>query len=119
MTQTQPNKGGPSIGAAAAQAAAAGATAPKPTDKPADAKATDKPAEGGGGGGSNGAAAGPAADKKKRESKSKVFVIVGTVQEFESVVQAEKFLNGPEAPAGEYVVLKGARTRTSKKVSLR
>jgi hypothetical protein len=116
MTQTQPNKGGPSLGAAAA-AAAAGSGAPRSADnKPADNKPADaKPAEG-----SNGAAAGAAMpDKKKRESKRKVFVVVGTVQEFETIVQAEKYLNGPEAPAGEYTVLQGARSRTSKRVSLR
>lgn len=88
----------PSLGAAAAAAAT---TTPA---KPADAAA--------------GAAAGASADKKKERNGSKVFVVTGTLNEFETINQAEKFLNAEGAPA-EYVVLRGKRIGTSKKVSLR
>lgn len=113
MTQTHPHKGEPSLGAAAAAAAASG---PKPTD----AKPTDKPADkpAGGSGGNDGAAAASTDGKKKRESKRKVFVVIGEVKEFESIVQAEKFLNSPDAPEN-YTVLQGMRTRRSTRVSLR
>lgn len=96
----------PSLGAAAAAAAA---STPKPDEKPADKPANATPAND----------ATPTGDgKKKREAKRKVFVVVGTVTEFDSIVQAEKFLNGPEAPE-TYTVLQGMRTRKSTKVSLR
>lgn len=113
MTQTQQNKPGQSLGAAAAAAAAAtGASAQaKPSDgKPAEAKPADA---------KDGAKPDEPAGKKKREAKRKVFVVIGEVREFESIVQAEKHLNGAEAPTGEYSVLHGVRTRMSKRVSLR
>lgn len=118
MTQTQLNKSTPSVGTAAAQAAAGATTKPadaKPAEtKPTDAKPADnKPAEGAA------SAEGAAPAGKKRESKKRVFVVVGEIHEFESVNQAEKFLNSPEAPTGEYAVLQGIRSRTSKRVSLR
>lgn len=114
MTQTQPNKSGPSVGTAAAQAAAGHTTA-----KPADAKpAETKPVDTAAGAATAGTASGTP-ERKKRESKKRVFIVVGQIHEFESIVQAEKFLNSPEAPAGEYAVLQGNRTRTSKRVSLR
>jgi hypothetical protein len=57
-------------------------------------------------------------EPKKRESKRKVFVVTGTVTEFDSIVQAEKFLNSTDAPQ-EYTVLQGTRGRKSTRVSLR
>lgn len=112
MTQTQPNKSSPSVGTAAAQAAAGHVT----TNKSAETKPVDaKPAATGTGATTDE----QAPTDKKRASKKRVFVAVGEVYEFETVNQAEKFLNGPEAPTGEYAVLRGTRTRTSKRVSLR
>jgi len=116
MTQTQPNKSSPSVGTAAAQAAAGHAT----TNKSAETKPVDAKAAATGTGTSTGATTDEQAPTdKKRASKKRVFVAVGEVYEFETVNQAEKFLNGPEAPTGEYAVLRGTRTRTSKRVSLR
>ena len=102
-----------------AAAAAATGTTPKPDDK-TGAKPDEKAA-------ANGAAAGAgtttttgsgAAAEKKARNASKVFIVTGTVHEFETPAKAEKFLNAEGAPA-EYSVLRGKRIGTSKKVSLR
>ena len=57
-------------------------------------------------------------DDKKARAARKVFIVVGTVHEFDSATKAEKFLNGDGAPS-DYSVLRGNRIGTSKKVSLR
>lgn len=125
MTQAQTNQSKPLGVQAAAAATATGAAKPedkKAADgKPVDAKADDKKAD----------AKPPrkkAADmtpaekeaaKTERLAKSKkVFIIVGTVHEFDSVNKAEKFLNAADSPA-EYTAIRGLRIGTSKKVSLR
>jgi hypothetical protein len=103
-----------------AAAAAATGTTPKPDDKtgkPADATPDDKAAANGAAAGAGTAAGTPAAEKKARNA-SKVFIVVGTVHEFETPNKAEKFLNAEGAPT-EYSVLRGKRIGTSKKVSLR
>lgn len=74
----------------------------KPEDKPATANTTE---------------AAPAVKK----GSSRIFIATGPVHEFETTAKAEKFLNGGgETPApADYVVLRGKRIGTSKKVSLR
>jgi len=58
--------------------------------------------------------------KKTRQRRKKVFVVIGTVYEFESRASAEKFLNSDEAPeGGEYTVIQGTQTKMSQRVSLR
>ncbi len=94
-----------------AAAAAATGTAPKPDDK----AATAAPAAGTGTATSTG---GTAAAEKKARNASKVFIVTGTVHEFETPAKAEKFLNAEGAPS-DYSVLRGKRIGTSKKVSLR
>lgn len=127
MSQTQSNKTAPSLGAAAAAAATASPATgaapaattgpqPVPAARPAAAPAADAVASTGT---TAGAAEGATPAGKKREPKRKVFVVIGAVLEFESIVQAEKHLNGAEAPVADYTVLQGVRTKTSKKVSLR
>lgn len=98
MTQASSNvKPTPSLGAAAAAAA----TTPASGAKPTDAKPDDKKDE-----------------AKKERNGSKVYVVVGTVHEFESVNKAEKFLNGEGAPT-DYAVVRGKKISKSTKVSLR
>lgn len=87
----------------------------KPADpKPADAGASNTTAAGA----ANGTTDSSEDTRKKRESKRKVFVVVGEVKEFDSIAQAEKYLNSDEAPK-DYTVLQGTRARKSTKVSLR
>lgn len=109
MSQAQPNQKptaplGVQAAAAATSTASAKPTEAKPETKPA-AKPDDPKADD------------DADDKKSRVSR-KVYVVVGTVHEFDSVNKAEKFLNASDSPA-EYTVLRGNRIGTSKKVSLR
>ena len=106
-SQAKPQTNAPSLGAAAAAAA----TNAKPDDKKPD----DKTA----------AAAGAKPDDKKPDDEakkerngSKVYVVVGTVHEFESVNKAEKFLNAEGAPT-DYSVIRGKKISKSTKVSLR
>jgi hypothetical protein len=107
-----------------AAAAAATGTTPKPDDKtgkPADDKAATNGATPTSGtvAGTPGTATGSgAAAEKKARNASKVFIVTGTVHEFETPAKAEKFLNAEGAPA-DYSVLRGKRIGTSKKVSLR
>jgi len=111
-----------------AAAAAATGTTSKPDDKtgkPADDKAAANGAAVGAGttsgttSGTSGTTTGSgAAAEKKARNASKVFIVTGTVHEFETPAKAEKFLNAEGAPA-EYSVLRGKRIGTSKKVSLR
>ena len=99
-SQAKPQTPAPSLGAAAAAAATSNA---KPDDKKTDDKA----------------AAGAKPDEAKKERNgSKVYVVVGTVHEFESVNKAEKFLNGEGAPT-DYAVIRGKKISKSTKVSLR
>jgi hypothetical protein len=115
MTQTQSNKNVSPAGNVVSPTTPAAAVA-KPADvKPVDTKPADvKPPEG------SQADVGDAAgsDAEKREKK-KFFVVVGQIHEFESAAQAEKFLNSDEAPEGDYAVLRGTRSRTNTRISLR
>jgi hypothetical protein len=106
-SQSKPQTNTSSLGAAAAAAATG---TPKPDDKKPDDKA---------------AATGAKPDDKKADDEakkerngSKVYVVVGTVHEFESVNKAEKFLNGEGAPT-DYSVIRGKKITKSTKVSLR
>lgn len=102
MTQAQPNHNKPPATLGAQAAAAATATPPaKPTEPDKDVD-VDVDAD----------------DDKKTRISRKVYVVVGTVHEFDSVNKAEKFLNATGAPS-DYTVLRGNRIGTSKKVSLR
>lgn len=58
------------------------------------------------------------ADEAKRRVPSKVYVVVGKVLVFDSVVKAEKYLNGPGAPSS-YEVIRGRRVVPDNHVSLR
>jgi hypothetical protein len=100
-SQGKPQTTSPSLGAAAAAAATGGT---KPDDKvAANAKPDDKK---------------PDDEAKKERNGSKVYVVVGTVHEFESVNKAEKFLNSEGAPSN-YEVIRGKKIGKSTKVSLR
>jgi hypothetical protein len=105
-SQAKPQTPSPSLGAAAAAAATNSA---KPDDKKPDDKAAAgaKPDD-----------KKPDDEAKKERNGSKVYVVVGTVHEFESVNKAEKFLNGEGAPT-DYAVIRGKKISKSTKVSLR
>lgn len=111
MTQAQANQKPSTLGAQAAAAATGPAAKPADAKPPTAAtprkKAADMtPAE-------------KEAAKAERLAKSKkVFIVVGTVHEFDSVNKAEKFINAEGSPT-EYTALRGLRIGTSKKVSLR
>jgi hypothetical protein len=116
QAQTTPKSSAP-LGVQAAAAATTGGGA-----KPAEAKPDAKPAKPPRKKAAEMTEAEKAAAKTERLAKAKkVFIVVGTVHEFDSVNKAEKFLNGDgETPAPtEYAVLRGNRIGTSKKVSLR
>ncbi len=114
-SQAKPQTNTSSLGAAAAAAATntkpddkkpddKAAAAAKPDDKkPDDKKPDDKK---------------PDDAAKKERNGSKVYVVVGTVHEFESVNKAEKFLNAEGAPT-DYAVIRGKKISKSTKVSLR
>lgn len=103
-SQAKPQTNTPSLGAAAAAAATnAKPDDKKPDDKTAAAKPDDKK---------------PDDEAKKERNGSKVYVVVGTVHEFESVNKAEKFLNAEGAPT-DYSVIRGKKISKSTKVSLR
>lgn len=122
MAQTQSNQNEPSVGTAAAQAAAGHVADAKLADakpaKPIDTKSTDakpadaKPAD------AEGDAAGADAEAAEKREKKKFFVVVGQVFEFDSAKLAEDFLNGPDAPS-DHTVLRGSRTKTNTRISLR
>ena len=136
MTQTQSNKNGSPATNAAPPTSTATAAKPadaKPADvKPADAKPGDtkladanpanaKPADAKPSDGADGAeddGSGADGETTKEREKRKFFVVVGKVHEFDTVKQAEDFLNAPDAPE-EHTVLRGSRTKTSKRISLR
>lgn len=108
MTQAQTDTKKP-VSTLGAAAAAAATTTPATTNGSAHAaKPTETPAS----------SAASTDDDKKLRTARKVYVVVGTVHEFESANKAEKFLNDGDAPA-EYAVIRGNRIGTSKKVSLR
>lgn len=87
--------------------------APKADAAPASAAPTATPAAEGG----TAAAAATDAEPKERQ---KVYIVVGEVREFKNPGEAEKFLNkDPEAPKGDYVVIKGKKVERKAKVSLR
>lgn len=121
MTQTQSNNNGSPATNTAPTTSTSAAAKPadaKPADaKPADAKLADaKPSDGADGAEDDGSGAdGEAAEKRE---KRKFFVVVGQVHEFDSAKLAEDFLNGPDAPS-DHTVLRGTRTKTNTRISLR
>jgi hypothetical protein len=118
MTQAHANQKPTNLGAQAAAAATTGGTA-KPSDAKTDAKTDAKPAPTPRKKAADMTPAEKEAAKAERLAKAKkVFIVVGTVHEFDSVNKAEKFLNAADSPA-EYTAIRGLRIGTSKKVSLR
>jgi hypothetical protein len=65
-----------------------------------------------------GAGAAPAEEKEKRASR-KVYIVVGSVLEFKSVVDAEKFLNTDPGAPTEFTVIRGAAVAQKQCFSLR
>ena len=120
MTQTQSNKNG-SPAAHAAPPTAPTAPAAKPAEaKPADAKPADaKPADANLAEGAQADAGDAAASDAEKREKKKFFIVVGQIHEFDSAAQAEKFLNSDDAPEGDYAVLRGTRSKTNTRISLR
>jgi hypothetical protein len=75
----------------------------KPEEKPGD-KPDDKEGEGG--------------DADKAANRSKFFIVVGKVHEFETIAKAEGFLNGPDGPK-DFQVVRGHEVKSKQRVTLR
>lgn len=54
----------------------------------------------------------------KKGNRSKLFIVVGEIHEFDTAAKAEKFLNQPDAPA-KFTVLRGHKVESKQRVSLR
>lgn len=116
QTQTTKSPGNPTASQVASAPSAAVPTTPsKPTTdvKPPEPKVADSA---------------PAASAKedqtddqdddKKRNGTKIYVIVGTVHEFDTASKAEAFLNGKDAPAS-YTTLRGKPLATEKRLTLR
>jgi hypothetical protein len=60
----------------------------------------------------------PTVDAGKRKVKRKIYICVGQVKEMDSMVDAEKYVNGENAPK-EFTAIKGLAIDPKHKVSLR
>jgi hypothetical protein len=67
----------------------------------------------------DGAPAGETEEEKAKRVARKIYIVVGTVQEFKNAAEAEKFLNsGANVPA-DYSVIQGNKIERKTKVALR
>lgn len=64
------------------------------------------------------AAAATTEEPKTPRIPSRVFIAVGEVKEFANRGEAEKFLNGPDAPK-EFTAIKGTRVANKNRVTLK